>query len=87
MVSAVTLLNIWNQLIFIIAGCRVSIIENADKVYWNAGTPERENVHWTTRVKYEEFVTDSRRLNAMRYLKELHKNDWFGANIGTYAIF
>ena len=56
-------------------------------MYWNAGTPERENVHWNTRVKYEEFVTDSRRLNAMRYLKELHKNDWFGANIGTYVIF
>ena len=55
-------------------------------MYWNAGTGERESVHWRTRVKYEEFVTDSRRLNAMRYLKELHKNDWFGANIGTYAI-
>merc|ERR1712131_96954 len=66
---------------YLTQGCRVSIIENADKVYWNARTPERENVHWTTRVKYEEFMTDSRRLNAMRYLKELHKNDWFGANI------
>jgi len=66
---------------YLTQGCRVSIIKNADKVYWNAGTGERENVHWRTRVKYEEFVTDSRRLNAMRYLKELHKNDWFGANI------
>ena len=44
---------------------------------------------WHKHVKYDDVVTDSRRLNGIRYLHALHNdNEWKGANIGEIlAVF
>ena len=41
---------------------------------------------WHKHVQYDDIVTDSRRLNGIRYLHALHNdNEWKGANIGKFS--
>ena len=37
--------------------------------------------HWSSRVKYEETVTDSRRLNLMNYFRSLVADEWSGGMV------
>lgn len=60
---------------YLTQGCNVTIYPNADKVVIPPNHRHMKKANITERV------TDSRRLNAIRYLTELHKNDWSGANI------
>ena len=43
--------------------------------------PGRGIKHWTTRVKYDETVTDTRRLNFMTYIRSLIEDNWSGGII------
>jgi len=65
-------------------GCYVSIIRSPEQIPttdWGVGTGNTGGNSWRKLVAYEDWVTDSRRLNGLRYLHDLHQSDWAGAAV------
>ena len=68
-----------DQANYLTQGCYVQVYVDPEKI---KHYPEHKGLkHWSSRVKYDETVTDSRRLNIMNYFRSLIQDDWSGGFI------
>jgi len=82
--NGMPVLVVTDQANFMTQGCYVTIIRSPEQIPytdWGIGHGQTGRNGYKDLVKYDDVVTDSRRLNGLRYLLDLHKNDWKGASI------
>jgi len=64
---------------YLTQGCYVQVYQDPEKI--REYPDQRMLKHWSSRVKYEETVTDSRRLNLMNYFRSLVADEWSGGMV------
>lgn len=65
-----------DQCNYLTQGCYVVVYDDPEKIRTH---PEQRGLpHWSIRAKFDEVVTDSRRLNLMQHFKSLLDDDWSG---------
>lgn len=72
-----------DQCNYLTQGCYVVVYDDPEKI---RSHPEQRGLpHWTIRAKFDEVVTDSRRLNLMRHFKRFRKKS--SAFINLFSVF